>query len=74
MLKPAMIILAAALSLAACGRDPGTRALSGGALGAGLGAGTAAITGGNVGTGAIIGGVGGAAVGGLTNCHAVGRC
>jgi len=74
MLKPTMILLAAALSLAACGRDPGTRALSGGAIGAGAGAGTAAITGGNVGTGAIIGGLGGAAVGGLTSCHQVGHC
>lgn len=74
MPKPTMILLAATLLLAACGRDPGTRALSGGALGAGAGAGAAAITGGNVGTVAIIGGVGGAAVGGLTNCRQVGRC
>jgi osmotically inducible lipoprotein OsmB len=74
MLKPTMIVLAAALALAACGRDPGTRALTGGALGAGAGAGISAITGGNIGTGALIGGAVGAVGGAATNCHAVGRC
>ncbi len=52
------IILA---SLAACGRDPGTRAVSGGLIGAGAGAGIAAIAGGNAGVGAL----GGAAVGAI---------
>jgi hypothetical protein len=52
-----------ALGLAGCGYSPGTRALTGGAIGAGAGAGIAAVSGGNPGTGALIGaGVG--AVGG----------
>jgi len=54
-----------ALGLAACGRDPGTRAVTGGLLGAGAGAAVAGATGGNAGVGALIGGglgaVGGAA-------------
>lgn len=57
--------LAAALclTLAACGETPGTRAVSGGLIGAGGGAALGAATGGNAGTGALIGaGVG--AVGG----------
>lgn len=56
----------AILALAACGQTRGERALSGGAIGAGVGAGTAAVTGGNVLGGAAIGGAGGAAVGALT--------
>ena len=52
-------------TLAACGRDPGTRAASGGLIGAGAGAGIAAVTGGNPLVGAVVGGgvgaVGGAA-------------
>ena len=74
MLKRTMIVLAATLALAACGRDPGTRALSGGALGAGVGSGAAAITGGSLGTGALIGGAIGAVVGAVTSCRTVGRC
>lgn len=54
------------LSLAACGRSPGGRAVSGGLLGAGAGAGVSALTGGNVGTGALVGGGVGAAGGALT--------
>ena len=51
------------LGLAGCGNDPGTRALTGGLIGAGAGAGIAAATGGKPATGALIGaGVG--AVGG----------
>jgi hypothetical protein len=59
------LTLAAALciGLAACGDDPGTRAVTGGLMGAGVGAGAAALTGGRPATGAAIGaGVG--AVGG----------
>lgn len=77
MLKPTMIVLAAGLALAACGRDTGGRALSGGLIGAGVGAGAAAITGGNAGTGALIGGAVGAAGGALTSCRDInlgGRC
>ncbi len=44
--------------------NPGQRAIGGGLLGAGAGAGVAGLTGGNVGTGALIGGAVGA-VGGL---------
>lgn len=55
-----------ALSLSACGNTAGERALSGGALGAGVGALGAAATGGNAGTGALIGGGVGAAAGALT--------
>jgi len=77
MLKPTMIVLAAALALAACGRDTGGRALSGGLLGAGAGAGISALTGGNVGTGALIGGAVGAVGGAATSCRTInlgGRC
>jgi hypothetical protein len=55
------------LALAACGHDPGTRALTGGALGAGAGAGIAAVTGGHAGKGALIGGGIGALGGALTS-------
>ena len=44
----------------------GGRAVSGGLLGAGAGAGVGALTGGNVGTGALVGGGIGAAGGALT--------
>jgi len=53
--------------LAACGQTTGDRALSGGAIGAGAGALTGAVTGGSVGSGALIGGAIGAAGGALTD-------
>lgn len=56
-----------ALSAAACGSTKGERALSGGALGAGVGALGAAAVGGSVAGGAIIGGAAGAATGALTD-------
>jgi osmotically inducible lipoprotein OsmB len=56
----------AALSVSACGRSPLTRALTGGAIGAGAGAVVGAATGGNAGTGALVGGGIGAAGGALT--------
>ena len=59
-------VLALVLALSACGRDPGTRAVTGGLLGAGAGAGVSAITGGNAGTGALIGGGVGAVGGAVT--------
>lgn len=62
----AAALLATCFGLAACGHSPVTRALSGGALGAGAGAGVSALTGGNLGTGALIGGGVGAAGGALT--------
>jgi len=52
--------------LAACGDTKGDRALSGGAIGAGVGAVSGAVIGGSPVTGAIIGGAVGAAAGGLT--------
>ena len=52
--------------LAGCGYDPGTRAVTGGLMGAGAGAGVAALTGGKPATGALIGGGVGALGGALT--------
>ena len=53
-------------ALAACGYSPGTRAVTGGLLGAGAGAGVAAATHGKPATGALIGGGVGAVGGALT--------
>jgi len=55
------------LLLAACGSSQTDRALSGGGIGAGLGAAGAAVTGGSVVGGALLGGAAGAAAGGLTD-------
>jgi osmotically inducible lipoprotein OsmB len=65
------IVLGMALSgmlvaLAACGYSPGTRAVTGGLLGAGAGAGISAVAGGKPATGALIGGGAGALGGALT--------
>jgi hypothetical protein len=60
-------MLGVAALLAGCGYSTGDRAISGGLLGAGAGAGVAAVTGGNVGTGALIGAGVGAAGGALTS-------
>ncbi len=46
--------------------DPGTRAVTGGLMGAGAGAGVAALTGGRPATGALIGGGVGAIGGAVT--------
>ncbi|HJS87844.1 MAG TPA: hypothetical protein VJ779_20520 [Acetobacteraceae bacterium] len=54
------------LALAACGYTPGSRAVSGGLLGAGAGAGVSALTGGKAATGALIGGGLGAVGGAVT--------
>jgi osmotically inducible lipoprotein OsmB len=54
------------VGLAACGDTPGQRAVSGGLIGAGAGAGISAVTGGRPLTGALIGGGVGAAGGALT--------
>ncbi len=61
------VLLLAVGPLAACGNSQGERALSGGAIGAGLGAGGAALTGGSVVGGTILGGAAGAAIGALTD-------
>jgi osmotically inducible lipoprotein OsmB len=61
-----VVAVVALLALSACGRDPGTRALTGGAIGAGAGAVVGSATGiGPIG-GAVVGGVGGAAIGAAT--------
>ncbi len=52
--------------LGACGQQPGTRAVTGGLIGAGTGAALGAAIGGNTRTGALIGGGLGAAGGALT--------
>lgn len=54
------------VSVAGCGQTPGQRALSGGLIGAGGGAGLAAVTGGNPLFGALVGGGAGALTGALT--------
>ncbi len=61
------VLAVAALGLTGCGYSTGDRAVSGGLIGAGTGAGIAAITGGNAGTGALIGGGLGVAGGALTS-------
>jgi hypothetical protein len=65
-LTTAAVLGAALLGMVACGSSPGGRAVSGGLLGAGAGAGVSALTGGSVGTGALVGGGVGAAGGALT--------
>lgn len=62
----AFALLIVLFSLTACGSDPGTRALTGGAIGAGSGAVIGSVT--PIGPlgGAVIGGVGGAVTGAAT--------
>lgn len=57
----------AALSLAACSADRGTRALEGGAIGAGTGAVGAVIIGAPVAAGAAVGAAAGAVTGAVTD-------
>lgn len=66
-LQHTMASIAMLTLLAACGQTTGDRALSGGGIGAGVGAAGAALTGGSPLTGALIGGAVGAAGGALTN-------
>jgi osmotically inducible lipoprotein OsmB len=63
------LLLLAGVSLAGCGYSPGSRALSGGAIGAGAGAIVGAVTGIGPGAGAAIGGGVGAIAGAATNPH-----
>ena len=65
-IKAVVLVATVSLGLTACGQSTGGRALSGGLLGAGAGAGVGALTGGNAGTGALVGGGIGAAGGALT--------
>ena len=67
MLKNVMAALMALTLLAACGHSTTDRALSGGGIGAGVGAVGGALIGGDPVTGALVGGAVGAAAGGLTN-------
>ena len=62
------IILSAlmTISLAACGRSQGDRAVSGGLIGAGGGAALGAVAGFNPAVGALVGAGGGAAIGAAT--------
>lgn len=62
---PALIALTVGFGLAACGETPGTRAVTGGLLGAGTGAAVGSFSG-NAGTGALIGGAVGAVGGAAT--------
>lgn len=65
------IIIGLCLGLAGCGYNPGERAVSGGAIGAGTGAIIGAGTGGSASTGALIGGAIGAIGGAVTNPDAI---
>lgn len=64
--RTVILMAAMAVSLAACGEQPGTRAVTGGLIGAGAGAALGAATGGSAGTGALIGGGVGAVGGAVT--------
>jgi osmotically inducible lipoprotein OsmB len=63
-------LLLSLVALAACGTQPGERALSGAAIGAGGGAVAGAFMG-NPLAGALVGGAVGGAVGGLTSPSAI---
>ena len=67
MLKVAnlAIVTSLLLGLAACGNNPGDRALTGGAIGAAGGAVVGAAAGNPI-AGAVVGGLGGAAIGAAT--------
>jgi osmotically inducible lipoprotein OsmB len=65
MLWKASFAAATLVMLAACGSSTSDRALSGGAIGAGVGGAAGLLTGHPVG-GALLGGAAGAATGGLT--------
>lgn len=56
-------MLAILLAASGCGQDPGTRALTGGAIGAGAGAVVGSATGIDWAPAAVVGGIGGAALG-----------
>lgn len=56
-----------ALLVSACGQDKGDRALSGGAIGAGVGAVGSSLVGGSAVGGALVGGAVGAGAGALTD-------
>ncbi len=65
-ISTSIVLTVAALSLAACSSNPGTRALEGGGIGAAVGAVGTAIVGGPVLVGAAVGAAAGAVTGALT--------
>ncbi len=65
-----LVLSALVLSVAACGTDPGERALSGGGIGAGVGLG-AAVLGAPLIPALVVGGAVGAATGALTSPKAI---
>jgi len=67
ILQHAIMSLVTLTLLAACGQSTGDRAMSGGGIGAGVGAVGSAVTGGSPVTGAVVGGALGAAAGALTD-------
>ncbi len=71
MQKLSIISIAAALLVSACGQSQGDRALSGGAIGAGVGAVGSSLVGGSAVGGALVGGAVGAGTGALTNSNDV---
>ncbi|MDX5929512.1 YMGG-like glycine zipper-containing protein [Acidiphilium acidophilum] len=62
-----VMLVGTAFALSGCGYTPGSRALSGGAIGAGTGAVIGAVTGTGPAGGALIGGALGAVAGAVTN-------
>ncbi len=66
LLRIGLLLAGIGVALPGCGQEPGTRAVTGGLLGAGGGAALGAATGGNAGTGALIGGGLGAVGGAVT--------
>jgi osmotically inducible lipoprotein OsmB len=70
MTKSFLVTLLLLSTLAACGTDPGERALTGGGIGAGAGAVGGALLGHPL-IGALIGGAAGAATGAATSPHQI---
>ncbi len=66
-ISTSVLLCVAALSLAACSSDRGTRALEGGGIGAAVGAVGTVIIGGPVLVGAAVGAAAGAVVGAITD-------
>lgn len=62
-----LAVLAVAMAITACGETKSDRALSGGALGAGVGAVGSSVLGGDPVTGAVVGGIVGAGTGAVTD-------
>jgi osmotically inducible lipoprotein OsmB len=67
MLLRTIFLLSLSLTIVGCGTSKSDRALSGGAIGAGVGAVGTAVVGGSAVTGAVVGGAVGAATGALTD-------